>query len=148
MVCGGLRMYYLWRMDFRNVTGTATSTTVFVVVEVGVALIVSSSPLLRPIYDRIFTAAVPRRFLTKLRARDAAAKKRTQKSDGRGRRRTWRQDLRSWRTWTAATHAGYSAIEGSGEIDAVEKNLENSSGSPSVKSENTSIGGGMTDTES
>lgn len=54
MVFGAIRLAAVLRVDFTDFTFTARTAHSWSVAECGVAIIVSSSPLLRPIFDRVF----------------------------------------------------------------------------------------------
>lgn len=54
MVFGALRLYYVLIMDFSNVTASQLPVVIMGTVEPGVAIMVSSSLLLKPVFDALF----------------------------------------------------------------------------------------------
>lgn len=54
MVFGAVRLAAVLNVDFNDFTFSAKTAHVWSVAEAGVAIIVSSSPLLRPIFDKVF----------------------------------------------------------------------------------------------
>lgn len=53
MVCGALRLYYVVMLDFADVTGSQLPVIITTNAEAGVAIMVSSSPLIKPAFDAI-----------------------------------------------------------------------------------------------
>lgn len=51
---GTFRLYYMFTMDFTDVTALQLPVIIMGTVEPGVIIMVSSSPLLKPIFDTIF----------------------------------------------------------------------------------------------
>lgn len=54
MVFGALRLYYILIMDFTDVTASQLPVIIMGTIEPGVAIMVSCSPLLKPVFDAIF----------------------------------------------------------------------------------------------
>ncbi|KAK8067622.1 hypothetical protein PG996_006734 [Apiospora saccharicola] len=54
LLCATVRVYELIHIDYTDVTYTANDATILANVESGVAIIVSCSPILRPLFDRVF----------------------------------------------------------------------------------------------
>ncbi|ORY58542.1 uncharacterized protein BCR38DRAFT_400322 [Pseudomassariella vexata] len=60
MIFGAVRLYEVLQVEFTDTAYTAVNVTTYSAVECGVAIIVSSSPLLKPVSDKMFG-----RFLAK-----------------------------------------------------------------------------------
>ncbi|KAH9902086.1 hypothetical protein F4778DRAFT_736210 [Xylariomycetidae sp. FL2044] len=60
MSFGAARLYSVLQVDFTDTAWSAVSVTIYGPVEAGVAIIVSSSPLLKPVYDKVLGNFVPR----------------------------------------------------------------------------------------
>ncbi|XDG06920.1 hypothetical protein ABKA04_006535 [Annulohypoxylon sp. FPYF3050] len=53
LVFGAINLYMILQIDYTDVSYTAVQTTLYGASEIGVAIIVSNSPLLRPVFDRV-----------------------------------------------------------------------------------------------
>lgn len=54
MIFGALRLYFNLIMSFNDVTGTQIPVDIMGTVKPGVAIMVSCSPLLKPVFDAAF----------------------------------------------------------------------------------------------
>lgn len=54
MVFGALRLYYIFAIDFADVTASQLPVVITGTLQAGVAIMVSSSPLLKPVFDATF----------------------------------------------------------------------------------------------
>jgi hypothetical protein len=54
MAMGAVRMSGIFTIDFSDFTYAATQTSIWSVSEIGTAIVVASSPMIRPIFDKIF----------------------------------------------------------------------------------------------
>ncbi|KAK8037649.1 hypothetical protein PG991_000995 [Apiospora marii] len=59
LIFAAVRVYEMAHVDFTDVSYAAIDATIYADVEPGVAIIVSCSPILRPLFDRVFGRATP-----------------------------------------------------------------------------------------
>lgn len=52
MVFTSIRIYYVFNLSFADVTYSSVTSTILGIVQLGIAVMVSSSALLRPVFDR------------------------------------------------------------------------------------------------
>lgn len=58
MICAAVRVYELVHIDYTDVTYAAMDATILANLESGVAIIVSCSPIMRPLFDRVFGRSI------------------------------------------------------------------------------------------
>ena len=63
IIFGGLRLKSIYDVDFTDFTYTSPVAITWAAAEIGVALIISSSPVLRPVFDLVFG-----RFISSIRS--------------------------------------------------------------------------------
>lgn len=56
MIFTAIRLYFVYNLDPDDITYSSLSSTIIGVVQLGIAIMVTSSPLLRPVFDRTFGA--------------------------------------------------------------------------------------------
>ncbi|KAI1457432.1 hypothetical protein F4805DRAFT_428660 [Annulohypoxylon moriforme] len=56
LVFGAINLYMILQINYTDISYTAVETTLYGASEIGVAIIVSNSPLLRPVFDRMLPA--------------------------------------------------------------------------------------------
>lgn len=54
MVLTAVRLYYVYNIDFTDVTYSGIDSSIIASAQMGIAIMVSSSPLLRPVLDKTF----------------------------------------------------------------------------------------------
>jgi hypothetical protein len=58
LAIGAVRMSGIFTINFADFTYEATPTSIWSVTEIGTAIIVASSPIIRPLFDRVFHSIV------------------------------------------------------------------------------------------
>ncbi|CZR70297.1 uncharacterized protein PAC_20199 [Phialocephala subalpina] len=61
MAISAVRMSGIFTIDFADFTFTATPTSIWSVTEIGTAIVVASSPIIRPLFDKVFHSIVSSR---------------------------------------------------------------------------------------
>lgn len=56
MVFTAIRLYYVYNIDFSDITYSGIVSSIIGSIQMGIAIMVASSPLLRPIFDRTFAS--------------------------------------------------------------------------------------------
>lgn len=56
MVITAIRLYYIYKLDFADITFSAVAPSNMNTIQIGIAVMVASAPLLRPVFDRTLSS--------------------------------------------------------------------------------------------